>query len=93
MGGPLRKIQRVAHEGEELLSNPDLVDVEMGGRVAVTSFFGPYNELVKAHAAMDVWFERNGVERNGPCWEVYVTDPGQVKNAEEWKTQVIYPIT
>ena len=62
-----------------------------GGWVAVTTHYGAYHDLVKAHAAMDKWFETHGATRNGPAWEVYVDDPTSVE-PEKVRTLVYYPI-
>jgi effector-binding domain-containing protein len=62
-----------------------------GGKVAMTSHFGPYQNLVKAHAAMDAWFEKHGAERNGPPWEIYVSDPTTTA-PDKVRTDVFYPI-
>jgi effector-binding domain-containing protein len=62
-----------------------------GGKVAMTSHFGPYENLAKAHAAMDAWFEKHGAERNGPPWEIYVFDPTTTA-PDKVRTDVFYPI-
>ena len=78
-----------AVEGEGEIKSGELP----AGAAAMTIHTGPYSRLAEAHVAIDAWLNENGKKPAGLPWEVYVTDPGQVKNAEEWKTQVIYPIT
>ncbi len=62
-----------------------------GGKVAMTSHFGPYQNLAKAHVAMDAWFEKHGAERNGPPWEIYVSDSTSTA-PDKVRTDVFYPI-
>lgn len=59
---------------------------------AVTIHTGPYDGLTDAHGAVERWIEAQGLEPDGPPWEVYVTDPGEVPNPDEWKTEVVWPI-
>ena len=63
-----------------------------GGRVAVVSYFGPYNRLKEAYNGLGEWMEAEGLEPAGPPWEVYVTDPGQEPDSAEWQTDVYYPV-
>lgn len=62
------------------------------GPAASTVHRGPYEGLPGAHAAIEDWLEENGLRANGDAWEVYVTDPGEVPNPEEWRTEVLRPI-
>lgn len=71
-------------------------DIEAGvlpaGPAAVTVHTGPYEQLADAYAAIDRWFTANDLEYGGPPWEVYLTDPGEVPDPADWKTQVIWPL-
>lgn len=71
-------------------------DIELGelpaGPVASTVHTGPYDGLTEAHQALQAWLGENGVESGGAPWEVYLTDPGEVPNPADWKTQVLQPI-
>jgi len=62
------------------------------GAVAMTVHHGGYDGLGEAHAAVQAWIERQGIETAGPPWESYVTDPGQVPDPKDWKTEVYWPI-
>jgi len=59
---------------------------------AVTIHHGPYDGLPDAHAAVQSWIEASGLTPAGAPWEVYLTDPGEVPNPEDWKTQVVWPL-
>lgn len=41
---------------------------------------------------MDVFLHENGLKPAGPMREIYLTDPGDVPNPDEWKTQLIWPV-
>jgi len=63
-----------------------------GGPVASTIHKGSYDHLNQAHEAIQTWIMENNEEENGAPWEVYITDPGEVPNPEEWLTEVIHPL-
>lgn len=59
---------------------------------AVTIHTGPYDGLGEAHAALELYLHDNGlVGAEGWC-EIYLTDPGEVPDPREWKTQVVWPL-
>jgi AraC family transcriptional regulator len=64
-----------------------------GGLVATTTHVGPYEGLQETHAALEAWIEAGEHEAaaGGP-WEVYITDPGQVPDPREWRTEVYWPL-
>lgn len=64
-----------------------------GGEAVSTIHYGPYDFLPAAGEALDAWVKQHGREAAGPNWEIYWTDPGEVIKAEEWKTEVIKPLT
>lgn len=63
------------------------------GEAITTIHTGAYDGLGDAHAALDVFLHENGLTAAGPLREVYLTDPGEVPNPDEWKTQLIWPVT
>lgn len=69
-----------------------LAAVLPGGEAAVTIHTGPYEELGDAHAAVERWIADNDLEPGGHPWEVYLTDPGEVPDPAEWKTQILWPL-
>ncbi|HEU5158434.1 MAG TPA: GyrI-like domain-containing protein [Streptosporangiaceae bacterium] len=60
-------------------------------KAAVTCHIGPYERLIDAYEALEKWIHDHGFERNGPHWEVYLTDPLCQPDAERWRTVVIMP--
>lgn len=71
-------------------------DIEAGvlpaGPAAVIVHTGPYEQLAEAYAAIDRWVTANDLVAGGPPWEVYLTDPGEVPDPADWKTEVIWPL-
>ncbi|MFT6850042.1 MAG: effector-binding domain-containing protein [Sphingobacteriales bacterium] len=64
----------------------------LGGKVAMTSYYGPYMELGLAHEAVQSFLKNNGMEINGSSWEVYETDPMLEPDSAKWLTKVYYPV-
>ena len=62
------------------------------GNAAVTIHNGSYDGLGDAHAAVEQYLHEHGLTKSGPPREVYLTDPGEVPNPDDWKTQVIWPV-
>ncbi len=75
---------------------PASSDLEIGelpaGRVAVTIHSGPYDTLGEAHVAVDRWIVDNDLTFGGAPWEVYLTDPAEVPDPADWKTQLFWPL-
>jgi AraC family transcriptional regulator len=59
---------------------------------AVTIHTGPYDGLGDAHAAVEQFCAEHGLDKAGPAREVYLTDPGEVPDPRQWKTQLVWPI-
>ena len=68
------------------------VDTLPGGHAAVTMHRGPYDKLGEAYAALQKWIETEGLSAGGPPWEIYITDPTEVENPEDWETEVYWPV-
>lgn len=69
-----------------------VANVLPGGEVAATVHVGPYDDLPQAAAALLSWAAANGREAAGPPWEVYLSDPGEVIDPFEWRTEVLLPL-
>ncbi|NKC02188.1 MAG: helix-turn-helix domain-containing protein [Pseudomonadales bacterium] len=71
-------------------------EIQMGelqsGPAAIATHSGPYDTLSETYGAIEKWIEENGYQRKGASWEWYVTDPGEVPDPKEWKTEVYFPI-
>ncbi len=62
------------------------------GEVATTTHVGPYDRLGDAHSAIEAWIGRNGRSTSGPCWEIYLNDPGTVSDPNHYETEVSWPL-
>jgi AraC family transcriptional regulator len=63
-----------------------------GGPVATTTHKGPYDQLIQAYAALELWIQEHGWRAGSAPWEVYVTDPTEHPDPKDWRTEVFWPI-
>jgi AraC family transcriptional regulator len=83
-GMPVR--ERVAGEGEiEAGALP-------GGRAAVAIHRGAYERLPETYGAVQSWIDQHGHASGGAPWEVYLTDPAEVPDENQWETRVVFPV-
>lgn len=75
---------------------PDRDGIAVGllpaGEAAVTTHVGPYDGLREAYAALERWIVEHDRTPGGHPWEVYVTDPGEVPDPADWRTEVVWPL-
>jgi AraC family transcriptional regulator len=64
-----------------------------GGRVATTIHQGPYDQLSEAWTAMHQSLVAEGLRPGDAPWESYITDPGEVPDPKDWKTELFWPLT
>ncbi|MBN1241018.1 MAG: GyrI-like domain-containing protein [Gammaproteobacteria bacterium] len=64
-----------------------------GGPAAFAVHAGPYDRLGETYTALERWIEERGARPGGAPWESYVTDPGEVPDPEDWRTEVYWPVT
>lgn len=63
-----------------------------GGRVAVSTFTGRYEDMGPAYTSLAEWIRVNGLESAGPPREVHLTGPEDVARPEDHVTEVVWPI-
>ena len=63
-----------------------------GGTHVSTIHQGPYDDLHRAHSAIEGWLADNDRSAAGPNWESYITDPEEVPSPADWETAVFWPI-
>ena len=66
--------------------------VLQAGPVAFAVHEGDYAELQHTYKAVEQWVQQNGKRAGGPPWESYVTDPEELPNPADWRTEVFWPI-
>ena len=69
-----------------------LVETLPACEAAVAIHTGSYDGLADAHAAIDQFLDDQRLSKAGPAREVYLTDPGEVPDPAQWKTQVLWPV-
>lgn len=62
------------------------------GPAATTIHQGPYDTLRAAYSALEAFVLEGGHTPAGAPWESYLTDPGEVPDPADWKTQVCMPL-
>lgn len=60
--------------------------------VAATVHVGPYDSLNHAYSAVEAWLQERGLATTEDPYEVYLTDPGQVPDPAEWRTEIVWPL-
>ncbi|MEM9132913.1 MAG: AraC family transcriptional regulator [Actinomycetota bacterium] len=63
-----------------------------GGTAATTVHTGPYETIGAGHEAIDRWMAAEGESSGGAPWEIYVTDPADVPDPEDWQTRIVWPL-
>ena len=61
------------------------------GAVIRVRHVGSYRNLGTTHEKIAAYFAATGIQRNGESWEVYVSDPTRVAEAE-LVTEIFYPV-
>ncbi len=62
------------------------------GDAASTMHVGPYETLGETWAALRGWLAECGKRQGSAPWELYWTDPGEVANPAEWRTELVAPL-
>lgn len=62
------------------------------GPAALAIHEGNYDRLEETYEAMADWILANRMSRVGAPWESYVTDPEQLPDPADWRTEVYWPI-
>lgn len=59
-----------------------------GGEAIVAHYKGPYEEIEMAYNALSAWLKTNNRKPKGRPFEIYLNDPGTIKDKYELKTEV-----
>ena len=66
--------------------------IKLGGRAMKTTHWGAYDQMNTTYEVLTEWLKERKVISSGPPWEVYVTDPMEVKDTSQWQTDIYFPI-
>ena len=69
----------------------DVVEAR-GGEVAVFLHAGGYDTLGQTWMKAFEWVKGQGRELSGAPWERYLTDPGEVADPADWRTEICLPL-
>jgi AraC family transcriptional regulator len=64
-----------------------------GGPSAYAVHMGPYDRLQDTYAVMERWIVESGARAGGAPWESYITDPAELPNPADWRTDVYWPLS
>ncbi len=62
------------------------------GRVATIWHAGSYDTLKDSWEALAQWIKDQGLTPSEPCWEVYWTDPREVADQSQWRTEILWAV-
>ncbi len=63
-----------------------------GGAAVTTMHVGPYETLGQSWEVLQGWVAQNGKAAAAAPWEVYWTDPGEVQDPAQWRTEIVIPV-
>ncbi|MDN5204770.1 SRPBCC family protein [Fulvivirgaceae bacterium BMA10] len=93
-------------EGETIVMEPGLpiatkIEVDhdeikmneiASGKAVKGVHMGDYVKLGDSHNEIRKYLADNNLNVSGNPWEIFVTDPGQVTDTAQWRTEIFYPI-
>ena len=62
------------------------------GAAAVLVHLGPYDTLPQGYERLQAWIEEHGRTPGAGPWESYVDDPGEVADAMQLRTEIVWPL-
>lgn len=74
-----------------IAGGPVVTSALPAGPVAVTTHYGPYEDLEAAYKAVSTWLDAHGYVRRGGHWEIYHDDPARQPDSSRWRTDVVAP--
>lgn len=61
-------------------------------RCVTLDYYGDYTDLGRGHEKLQKWLEEHDFELVGAPMELYLSDPGEDENPENWLTRICYPV-
>lgn len=89
----LTMINAIPVDGEISSDDPDIqYGTTGGGSVVKAVHRGDYRLLPATYAEVTQYIADHDLQQTGAPYEVYVTDPGVVRDTSEWVTEVYFPV-
>ncbi len=63
------------------------------GKAVVVSFFGDYALMSEAMPSIQQYMKANKLVQAGPECDIYITDPGNVKDKIQIETKMVFPVS
>jgi effector-binding domain-containing protein len=63
-----------------------------GGEVAATVHLGSYDGLAETYRRLRDWIKAQGRQDGAGPWESYVTDPSEVSDPAQLRTEIFWPL-
>ena len=61
-------------------------------KAASTLYTGPYEKMEPAYIALQKYLKDNNIKEKGTAWEVYLTDPSEEPDPNNYKTIIYFPV-
>ncbi|MFC2137892.1 GyrI-like domain-containing protein [Bacteroidota bacterium] len=62
------------------------------GKYIKTTHYGPYDQLIDAYEALNIYMDESGLKMAGFPWEKYKTDPQNEPDSRKWITKIYFPV-
>ncbi len=74
---------------EKWPQNLDTISLESDSALVV-DYYGNYENIGKAHVAIDAYMKEHNLSQKAPVLEEYLTDPGVQTDPSQWHTRIVY---
>jgi effector-binding domain-containing protein len=61
-------------------------------KVVSVLYKGPYDAMESVYAKLNNYITENGLKSDGTSWEIYLTDPSQMSDPQEYQTMIYLPL-
>ncbi len=105
IGNPIAVFHKYSNQGFDIeagLPVTSIIDIPEGSdlicsekaaeRTLMIKYFGSYKMIFSAYIALQNYIDNNELQRNGPGWEEYLTNPAIEADSNKRQTNIYYPI-
>lgn len=72
-----------------MIEGYEVIDIA-AGRSLATDYYGPYEQSIRAHEALDAYLAEHEIANPSVVIEEYLTDPGTEPDPSKWHTRITY---